>query len=276
MLVEAARMMGVANGLEPPWEAFHQRWASLAPPLRPDAEVCAAIRRFIDECAARVLVLGVTPELADLGRETFAMDWSANSLARIWPGNTKSRRAVQCDWRRLPVAAASITAAIGDGSFNCLDYPAGYERLFQQLACAVRPGGRIAVRTYLTPARSEGLAAVRTAAMLGRIGTVHALKWRLAMAICVEAGNPNVPVQTILEVFNREFPDRRALARATGWCAKAIALLDTYARSPDVFSFPTPAQILASVPEGLTGRLLAVGSYELAERCPVLAIEVRA
>jgi hypothetical protein len=259
-----------------PWAAFYRRWPSLEPPLRPHPDVCIVLGELIADHASRVLLLGVTPELADLAVQTIAIDRSDSALGCIWPGRTAARRALKGDWRHLPCAAGSLSAAIGDGSFNCLEYPSDYERVYSELATAVRPGGRIAVRIYVTPSACESIAAVRERTFAGRVGSIHALKWLLAMAICAERADSNVEVQTILRVFNREFPDRVALGRATGWTDETIAQLDVYERLPDVFSFPTSEQVLASVPAGFVNpRLVAAGTYELAERCPLLVLDVQ-
>ena len=54
----------------------------------------------------------------------------------------------------------------------------------------------------------------------GEIRSFHAFKWRLAMAIVAEAADPNIRVETIRDVFIREFPDRAMLAETTGWRAE--------------------------------------------------------
>src|SRR5208282_662795 len=56
------------------WSRYHAAWNKLAPPLRPNAEVCAAIRRLLGERAGPVLLLGVTPELADVAPRVVAVD----------------------------------------------------------------------------------------------------------------------------------------------------------------------------------------------------------
>ena len=260
-----------------PWAAFYRLWRSSAPPLRPHADVYLAVRELVTSHTARVLLLGVTPELADIGRQTFAVDTSESAIAVIWPGSTVARHALLGDWRQLPCADDSLSAAIGDGSLNCVTYPSGYERIFAELARAVRFGGRIVIRVYVTPRACESIADVRDAAFAGRVGTIHALKLRLAMAICAQQGAPNVAVQEILRVFNREFPDRSALRRATGWSTEnVVAQLDTYNDLPEVYSFPTREQLLTCVPGELkTPRLASSGRYELAERCPLLVMDVR-
>jgi hypothetical protein len=261
---------------EAPWTAFYRRWRSSAPPLRPHADVCAAVREHLASHTARVLLLGVTPELADMGVQTLAVDRSETAIRVIWPGSTGVRRAMLGDWRSLPFAGGSLSAAIGDGSLNCVEYPCGYERIFAELARVVGAGGRIIIRVYVTPRPCESIADVRDAAMAGRVGNIHALKWRLAMAICAQQAGPNVAVQEILRVFNHEFPDRSALRCATGWTEDMIAPLDEYHDLPEVYSFPTREQLLSCVPPELTTpRLVSSGTYELAERCPLLVLDVR-
>jgi hypothetical protein len=166
---------------------------------------------------------------------------------------------------------------IGDGSLDCLNYPSGYTRIFSELARAMRPGARLAVRLYLTPEACEDVETVRVNTLSGRNKGFHALKWRLANAIAAERRDPNVPVREILRLFDRLFPDRTALSRVTGWPPDDIAEIDAYAPLPAVFSFPTARQVLETVPDAFAdARFVAAGHYELAERCPILALERKA
>lgn len=257
------------------WDAFYRRWRSLEPPLRPDADVCRAIGRAIANHSSRVLLLGATPELSHLGSTTLAVDWSGSAVTRIWPGNTPDRRAIQADWRRMPCASGVMSAAIGDGSVNCLSYPSGYERLLCELARTLRPGGRIAIRAYLRPDACESIALVRARVMAGGVDTVHAFKWLLAMAICHESGDSNIAVQRIARVFDEQFRDRAELCRVTGWTGETLAEhLDVYAQLPDVFSFPTAAELLATCDAFVRPHFVQAGSYELADRCPLLVMDV--
>lgn len=257
------------------WESYYRRWQAITPPLRPHAEVCSAVGGLIADHAERVLLLGVTPELCALARQTVAVDLSGTSLVHVWPGDGTARRGIRADWLHLPCAAGGFSAAVGDGSLSCLEYPSGYRRVLSELARAVRTGGRIVLRLFSTPAVGESVSQVRDAAMAGRVGTIHALKWRLAHAICAERGEPNIDVRSILRAFNRECYDRAALGRATGWSTDDIGQIDAYDQMPDVYSFPTLGQVLAVIPARLaSARLRPAGTYELAERCPLLVLEV--
>ena len=261
---------------ETPWSEFHRRWPKLKPPLRPNEEVVAALRDAIAGGAERALLLGLTPELSEVAQETVAVDWSDKMLAMVWPGNTASRRAVQANWLQLPCKVGAFSAAIGDGSLNCLEYPRQYRLVFEELSRALRPGARLAVRVFLTPDPCETLAQLQNAAMAGGTGVIDALKWRVAHAHCSERRDPNIAVRSIRDAFNALFPDREELARACGWSMDHIEQIDAYANLPDVFSFPTGAQVLDTLPTRFAhARFVSSGTYELAERCPILTAELR-
>jgi hypothetical protein len=258
------------------WGDFHRRWSRLKPPLRANAEVIAAISAVVKDQPGCVLLLGVTPELADIGRKTVAVDWSENMIAHVWPGDTDRRRAVLGDWLAMPLRRRRFSAVIGDGSLNCLaygDYPALFARLERLLA----PGARLAVRVYATPAPCESIDSIRQDAMAGRIAGFHAFKWRLAMAIAAERRSPDVPVALIHRLFENQFADRRALGRAAGWDREEIDEIDAYACSETAYSFPTLGEFAAALPRSFRQpRFVDSGAYELAERCPILVAEFRA
>ena len=257
------------------WAVFHQRWARLQPPLRPHADVCTAVRTLLRGHDTSVLLLGATPELAGIPARTIAVDRSALSLDLIWPGNTPARGALRGNWLALPCGAGAFTAVIGDGSLSCLEYPVEYARVLYELARAVQPGGRIVLRVYLRPDRSQSTAEIYADAMSGAARSPHALKWMVAHAACAERHSANLPVAAILDLYDRAFPDRQALSAATGWCLDEVEHVDAYAGAGDVYSFPTSGELLDVVARaGLRGRLQPVGSYPLSERCPLLVIDL--
>lgn len=255
------------------WRGFHARRARLKPPLRPDAEIAGRTAAAIADAQGPVLLLGVTPELADLADETIAIDWNPDMIAHVWPGDTDRRRAMVGNWLTPLLATGSCGAAIGDGSLNCLAWPRDYRRLFAVLGDVLRPGSPVAIRCYTTPDDGESADAVGAAALAGEVRGFHALKWRLATALTHERGDPNLPVIDILTAFDRLFPDRAALAAATGWALDEIAEIDAYRTGGAVYSFPRRDQVAATVgPAFGPAQFTDSGTYELAERCPLVRL----
>lgn len=255
------------------WDNFHRWRARLGPPLRPHADVIEAYKAILAGHTRRLLVLGVTPGLADAGEEVVAVDRSEGMIARIWPGDTPRRRALKGDWLALPFPAGHFSAAAGDGSLNSITYPERYRSLLAELSRVLAPGGLFVTRVFMAPDRSE---TVETVVHLGRAGDIpvfNAFKWRLAMALVAAAGEPNIAVTAIRDAFNRAYPDRAALAAASGWDPQDIETIDAYENSSDVYSFPTLAQLRAAVPASFGDiRAVAAGHYALAERCPLIVM----
>jgi hypothetical protein len=257
------------------WQEIHRRWSKLKPPQRPHADVIESFRRAVEGRRARVLLLGVTPELADLGEDTTAMDNSENMIVHIWPGDNETRRAVLGNWLDISFGEKRFTAVVGDGCLNTLVYP-DYVRLFAQLAKVLAPGARIALRIFETPDACETVAELREQALAGKIESFHAFKWRLAMSMVTEGEHPDLPVTQLHTRFMREFSDRAALSRATGWPLDDIDGIDAYADNSAIYSFPTRAQIAAALPQAFSEmRFVSSGLYELAERCPILIADFR-
>jgi methyltransferase family protein len=222
----------------------------------------------------KVLLLGVTPELADLGADLTAVDRNDNMLKHVWPGDSLRRRACLGDWRNLQLGSNVFSSCIADGSLNAVTYPDEIVRILNGVSEALEPGGRFVCRLYATPDRCESLDDVRAAAMNGGIQSFHALKWRVAMATVAAQHNPNIRVTAILESFERLFPDRKMLTQRCGWPQEIIDTIDVYRDSTDIYCFPAAGQFLSLVPSGFVQtRLVDSGSYELAERCPLLVMD---
>jgi len=250
--------------------------ARLSPPLRPNEEVIAAYRHLLARRTGRVLLLGVTPALADIGAEVEAVDDSKAAIARGWPGDTERRRVHKANWLSLPFPARRFTSAVGDGALNSLGRLRDYPALFAEIERVVEPGGLFVTRVFARPATCEPVATVVKTALAGEIPVFSALKWRLAMALVAESGEPEIEVRRIKDVFDALFPDRAALAAAARWELADIETIDVYAGSRTIYNFPTLAEIRATVPSGL-GRMRVVpaGTYPLAERCPLLVFRLK-
>ena len=250
---------------------FHRRWRTLKPPLRPHPNVAAAVESLLPphDAAAPVLLLGVTPELAVLPSDTIAVDWSARMIALAWPGDTRRRKAVLGDWRRLPLASGSVAAAIGDGCLTMLRFPDEQPLLVEQLRRVVRPGGRAVIRCFTTLDPGETVAEVCAAALTGGL-TFHEFKLRFNMAAALETPDGNVRSEQLFGRFETCFPDRVALSRASGWSLAAIAEMDAYRGSAYLHCYPSRRRLEALAPGA---RFVETGGYPLADRCPLLVVD---
>jgi hypothetical protein len=256
------------------WNDYHRRWSRLTAPLRPDDDIVRGFEEIVRGHDDRVLLLGVTQELVHIGAALSAIDRSEGMIANVWPGDTERARAQAANWLAPPFGDASFSAIIGDGSLSAITWPNDYRTLFAQGARLLKPGGVAAFRLFLSPDEVETRAELCKKTLDGDCPSFHAFKWRLAMAVLAETGDPNIAVTAIRDAFNAMFADREMLAERTGWGADDIETIDVYANSPDVYSFPNFAQLRETIPETFGKvRLIACGSYPLAERCPFLAME---
>lgn len=256
------------------WNEHARRWSHVGPPLRPCAADIVLLQRRIAEHADadRSLLLGVTPEIAGMdwpdGTDLLAVDRSQGMIDGVFPVAARAdRRVVLGDWLALPVPDGDRSLAIGDGCFTLLSYPEGYDALFSEVHRALMPGGTFIVRHFVRPELPEPPEAVVAALRDGSIGSFHAFKWRLAMALhgTVEQG---VSVGAVHRAFEAAVPERAALVASTGWSRGSIDTIDSYRDVDTPYTFPTLAELRARH-QGLFEELSVDElDYELGDRCP--------
>ena len=261
------------------WHAHARQWSQIGGPLRPCHEDVALMAGWLGPQPGRGLLLGVTPELTALSAQLVAQDRDGAMIERLWRPRTPQQTAQHGDWLAPPGDPGQFDFAAGDGSLNVLAYAADYARLFERLRERVRDGGLVLLRVFCTPEpdQAETPAAVLEAARAGAIGSFHAFKWRLAMALVARQpqANPNIAVRAIHQHFDAVVPDRGQLAIAAGWPVADIDTIDVYRDSALTYSFPTRTALRAVLPDYCTEIGSASGTYELAERCPVIALRLR-
>lgn len=256
-----------APGSGDSWRSYHKR-------VRPlPGDIASRVAEEIAGHDRRVLLLGVTRDYAVLGADLTAVDWCEEQIARVWIGDRPDRRAVCADWREMDVGRERFTAAIGDGSLSTLAWPDDYRRTLERVAWSLVPRGLLVVRCFVAPDDPETAEQVAADAFAGRVSSFFSARWRIAMAL---AGSGNVQVTTIHDAFERLFPDRNALAEATGWDRETIDVIDAYRDSDLVFSFLNRRDLLDIVAEGFDDpRFVSSGDYPMAERYPLLVAERR-
>lgn len=255
------------------WRTFHVRFAKLGLPQVPDESVAARFAEQIAGRDTRVLVLGITRVLLELGQDTTVVDSSGTQLDQFWPGDRPGRRALLGDWRNPGDLPGPFTAVVGDGSLSALVWPHDYTAALANVAAAMAPGARLVIRCFAAPDERESMEEIVEAVDSGREGSFHATRWRIAMAAADADGN--VPVRNIAALFREAFPDWPALAERAGWDLSAIErILGSFSNSALTFSFVTRRQILDTLPPELGGaRFVPSGDYPLSERCPFLVAE---
>lgn len=258
------------------WQAFHKRYSRSRPPYRLDPATADIVGKLIEGFDAHVLELGVTPELADLGQQLTAIDWSEKMLSHVWPGDSATRRAVLSTWWEIQPLSPKPTAVVGDGSLACLKWPDPYRAVFSQLETLLSEKSRLVLRCYIRPDKREAVSEIRRDVMAGNMAGFHAFKLRLSMALAGEAGDSNIAVKNILAGFNAAFSDRQELANATGWDLEDIEEMDAYNRSDAVYSFVTCEELLSVIPTSFTNsHFHDAGAYEMAEHCPLLVMDFK-
>jgi SAM-dependent methyltransferase len=251
-------------------------WDLLTPPSRPNGEVVAAIGRELGGNRGPGLLLGSTTEFAGLIDDLVAIDISSTMLSALWRKDAPHRRAVVGDWRRMPFAASTFSACIADGSPTLMRWSEELQRFLEQIAVVLRPGAVAVFRVFSAPDQAETIAAIKDASLNRTIGSFHSYKWRIGMALAATDRQFNTSFAAIYDAFNAMFPDRDRLERETGWSRPQIDQIEQYKGGGSVLSFPPRDRLVELASKSFAGvRFVDAGTYELAERCPLLVMQRR-
>lgn len=252
------------------WQNHAKQWHRIASPLRPCPEDVDHFRKAIGIEPGRSLLLGVTPELAGLSPDLTAIDHNAEMIDLLWKDKSS---VVRGDWLNLPFPEGTFDTVIGDGCLTLLSYPVQYSSLFVQLRRVLSCNGKTVFRLFICPEVSESCEVVCKEALDGKIGSFHAFKWRLSMAIASASADHTLAVSDVYHTFSRLIPDHGQLAASTGWHSADIETINVYRESRARYSFPTLPQLRKVIAPYFDMTALLYGHYELADRCPILTME---
>ena len=253
------------------WPRYVDHWAKVATPLRPHADDVRVYAEELDPLAP-TLLLGVTPEIAALPLRGVAVDKNLEMIHRIWP-HPAGWSALHAEWLHLPAPDTCMGQAVGDGALSSLRFPDEYVILFSELRRVLWRPSKIVLRLFAAPEQAETPGQVADAVWRGELRNFHALKWRLAMSLARAPAHYNIGVAALLALFERTFPDRERLLRHTGWPPELLQTIDIYRGSDIEFSFPTLSALQPLLRAQAARERYRYGSYELAERCPIVILE---
>jgi SAM-dependent methyltransferase len=251
-------------------------WDLLTPPLRPNDEVVAAIGRELGGNRGPGLLLGSTMEFAGLIDDLVAIDINPTMLSALWRKDAPHRQAVVGDWRRMPFAASTFSACIADGSPTLMRWSEELQLFLEQVAVVLQPGATVVFRVFSAPDQAETIAAIKDASLNRTIGSFHSYKWRIGMALAATDRQFNTTFGAIYDAFHAMFPDRDRLVRDTGWSRPQIDAIEQYKDAASLLSFPPRDALAELASKSFAGvRFVDAGTYELAERCPLLVMQRR-
>jgi SAM-dependent methyltransferase len=174
----------------------------------------------------------------------------------------------------LPLAAGSCDVFIGDGCFTTHDFPAGYRAFVDSLHRVLRADGRLLLRFFSRPHVNETADAIFADLDAGRIGSFHALKWRLVMSQhgSLEQGSR---LPDVWRAWRERVSDHAALAERSGWPLAVIDTINAYRGVDSGYTFPTRAEIEVSLGTHFAIDGWWTPSYELGDRCPIVLFRPR-
>ena len=270
------------------WRSFAAQYGWLGSPLCPCAEDIRIIEKMLAAepevfgaaAKKRTWLLGVTPKIATASWpqevELLAVERVQAMIDSVWPGDTDRRRAICADWLDPPFADMRFDLAIGDGCLTAVGFPDELSRLLASVHRCLRRDGYLMLRLFCRPDVPETPDAVIAALREGRIGSFHAFKWRLAMAVQDVDDAPDVVVDEIWRVWNAARIDMRELAEVRGWPPEQVRTIEYYRGSQARYNFMRFDQTIRHLQRAGFDLLAARNAgYELAERCPHVLLRKR-
>jgi len=266
------------------WVNLAKSWDLRKSPLRPAPEdiriVENEVRRWytsVQPGQIAAAVLGATPELARMSwpraPRLLAIDKSQAMLRGVWPGAALGCGTVCAEWTALPLADASLDLILGDGCFSAVTGDK-YRPFSRAMRRVIRGTGRVFMRYFLRPERSEPVSGIVADLWAGRIGNVHSFKWRLSMALHGTLAE-GVRLDRIWDAWHEAVPEPERLAKNLDWPLPEILTMDDFRGVAARYTFPTLAEARAAVSGEFEEIACHYPSYELGERCPTLVLRPR-
>lgn len=256
------------------WAEHAKRWAHVRPPLRPCEEdirlVGELLRRALPEHQpARILLLGVTPELATLpltpNAELIAVEQNAAMIEHVFPPGA-GRRVVHGTWQALPIETNSIDVVLGDGCFTTLPTRDAYQAVCREIARVSKSTGAFLHRFFVRPDADETPDRVLSDLNARLIPSLEVFKWRLAMSL-VDTETAAVRLSDIWNQIEEHTGGNLLALTELGFPEASIRTLEHYRGVEKLYSFPRRDQLLRWIEPTLELDELREPEYVLGERC---------
>jgi SAM-dependent methyltransferase len=242
------------------WADRSRAWGHSGPPLQPNQEIIDCFASLVP-LSANILLMGVTPQIANAYAHVTAVDREPAMIERVWPGNSETKRAINDNWLTVELPENYYDGIVGDGSINMLAIK-DVKGMLDKAQRLLRPGGTFACRMFTRPDEPVTMERLLSEAAMPTVN-FSAYRRLIPMYLALEHG-PLVPVRLIVELFDQLFPDRSILK----WTAEQMSTLEPYRKSEATTWFPTRQEILDLAPVG--SRYIESGTYDISDTCPIL------
>lgn len=243
-------------------------WDKLKAPARPTQSVIDTFKSLVPE--GPILLLGVTPEIANAYDNVLAVDRDPKMIENVWPGDTETKTAVNADWETF-LPGKKFNSIIGDIALTMLADKKRITTFNVKAFNMLNAGGTISQRILHKP--KESITRAMLIDMLTKPATVNfnAFKWMMFMTYTDETHN-KIKVVNILKFFNEIAPDREVVAKHTGWSLDQINTIDIYKNSDWELIVMTKKEWLETIPkDAIDVKFTYQDDYDLAELCPILS-----
>jgi hypothetical protein len=243
----------MTSDLKGTWNDAAPRYHDYGPPLKTSPEDILLYREALAQWHAgnsvarpSVFLCGVTPDIVFMDwpfpYELVGMDQAEGMVRHVWPGDVVGlRRGVVGDWLRNGLEDGTQDVVIGDGGFGFFSFPDAQRALLKVLCRLLRPGGLFIHRFFTQSEKRESIDEVLTTARAGGIGSFHAFKWRLAMAMQPD-GTTGARQRDIWEAWTGMGIDPARMPQP-GWSAGAVRTIDLYKGKEACLYFPTLGEL---------------------------------
>lgn len=243
-------------------------WDKLKAPARPTESVVNDFKSLVPE--GPILLLGVTPEIANSYDNVLAVDRDPKMIENVWPGDTNNKMAVNAYWETF-LPGKKFKGVIGDVAVTMLADKNSINSFHKKAFDMLNPGGTVAQRIFHKP--SDPITREQLIDMLSKPATINfnAFKWMLFMCYAEET-HSKIKLRNILTLFNQICPVREFAARDTGWSIDDINTIELYKDSDWEVIVMSKKEWLETVPkDAINVKFTYQTDYDLAELCPILS-----